>query len=195
MNNKGIKIFFEQRSNRQYENLFFDFLSQLFNDFEHINANYVLSENLLKKYIDIPNVISKIQSYNNLSRLKRGKVVNELDKLPDKILVAKNIKDVSVDFVIQYEEKIQFIEFHEKQHKINSDKRKKPIFDIKLIRHETPRFVQRFLKDYWRWKYLNNYKIVWWDWFLENQDYSNLLNEDKKEYFMQGNFSFTEIFD
>jgi hypothetical protein len=189
-----VNIYFKQYSNRKKEIAFFNYLtSNIKEGVIHINYNYNLNKDLINKTLNIDNIVKKVNNYDKFTSQKKGKIINELEKLPKEILVANCIDNVSVDFVIENETSLQLIEFHEKQHKVNSDKRLKPIYGIDNKRYETPRFVQRLLKDIWRFENLENYKIVWWDWFEKNNNYIDLLNEDKKEYYLYKKFSFEEL--
>ena len=188
-----VNIYFKQYRNRKKEITFFNFLKDNLKNINHFDFNYSLDKELLDREINIEKVIKQVEKYNKFTAQKKEKIITELKKLPNEIMVANCIDNVSVDFVIEQKGNLQLIEFHEKQHKINSDKRLKPVYDLKGKRYETPRFVQRLLKDIWRFENLDNLKIVWWDWFEKNIDYKNLLNENKKEYCLTNKFSFEEL--
>jgi len=187
------EIYFHKVINRHKEIAFFKYLSSHINEYKHINRNYVLNSYLVDKTIDIIQLISKLELNTTLTNLKRSRLIGQLKLLPQSIKVIKSINDISVDFVIKSNDKLQFIEFHEKQHRNLSDKRPKLVFTNDFKEIEVPRFVQRFLKDYWRLENLSNYKIVWWDWFEKNNNYTNLVDENKKEYYLPNKFSFEEL--
>jgi hypothetical protein len=190
------KIYFKQQDNRKKEIAFFQFLQKNIQQVQHIDENYPISPLLLKNYIDIPKTIKALNNDTKLSPSKRGKTIEALQSLPNKVFVAKNITDVSVDFTIIKNNNIQFIEFHEKQHSQLSVSRPTPIFCSKSERFEIPRFAQRLLKDLWRWQNLPNYKIVWWDWFEDNQNsfkISNLISNNRNEFYNNGKFSFSNF--
>lgn len=119
--------------------------------------------------------------------------------MPDFVQVAKTIKDVSVDVVILNGAKVRYIEFHEKQHRNLSVNRQTPIFidsskDSSIL---IPRYAQRFLKDIWRYENLNNYQIVWWDWFEHNKlkGIDALFENERatKEFSFAGKFNFSDF--
>ena len=189
-----VNIYFKQYSNRKKEIAFFNYLkNNIKGNINHINYNYSLNKDLIDKTLNVENIIKQVNNYDKFTTFKKEKIIFELDKLTKEVLVANCIDNVSVDFVIENNETLQLIEFHEKQHKVNSDKRLKPIYGINNKRNETPRFIQRLLKDIWRFENLDNYKIVWWDWFEKNNNYKGLLSEKKKEYYLQNSFSFEEL--
>jgi uncharacterized protein (DUF927 family) len=101
---------------------------------------------------------------------------------------------LSVDIVIEENGYITFVEFHEKQHYRLSDKRLRPIFSQQGERYEIPRFLQRLIKDIWRWENLSNYKIVWQNWFEKNQGMPILFDLKKNEEFvLKDKFSISSI--
>ena len=109
-------IFFKQRADRKKEIVFFNLLQKQLGNNRHINENYLLSSSLLTNPIDVKKVIMALNKDKKLSSKKREKTIQALSILPNNVLVAKSIKDVSVDFVIQNEKYFRLIEFHEKQH-------------------------------------------------------------------------------
>lgn len=190
-------IFFKQQANRKKEIAFFNFLKKQLGNIEHVNENFLLPASLLNNYINITNVISALETNIALSVMKREKAIEALSILPDKVFVARKIEEVSVDFAIVENNRLYFIEFHERQHRHLSDSRIKSIYCQSNNKYQIPRFAQRLLKDIWRWENLSNYKIVWWDWFDKNQNtlhMEELFSNYKSEYFINGKFSFSTTF-
>tara|TARA_B100000953_G_scaffold291694_1_gene278118 strand:+ start:73 stop:645 length:573 start_codon:yes stop_codon:yes gene_type:complete len=185
------KIYFKSYSNRKQESAFFEKLTENFEKYEHIEEDYILPHSMLSNHIKVRELINKLKSDQNLSALKRDRLIEVLKPLPDKLKVAKKISDVSVDFTIHMNNIVHFIEFHEKQHRNLSDKRLKPIFTPDNDRIEIPRYAQRFLKDFWRFENLENFKIVWWDWFLQNQSFD--INDLNNEYYLKDKFNFNAL--
>ncbi len=108
--------------------------------------------------------------------------------------MVKNIKEISVDFVIEFQNSVYFIEFNEKQHKIDSNKRCTKIYDLNNKPINIPRYLQRLLRDLWRWQYLNNYTIVWKDWFAVNKTTEkNYLNLANTEYALNNEFTISDL--
>ena len=165
---------------------------------QHINETYTLSENeFLNPFIDIRKIEKLLQEDNSLSSQKKSSVLDIIKQLPDRLRVAENNNLVSVDFlIIDKNKRKHYIEFHEIQHRVLSVSRLKPIYDKEYNRFDIPRFVQRFLKDTWRYENLPDYKIVWFDWFSANLNYNipDLINSDKNEFAKEGQFTFTKLY-
>ncbi len=185
------KIYFKPYSNRKQEAVFFEKLTDNFEEYMHIKVDYELPSSMLSNYLDIRSITDNLRKDQKLSSLKRDRLIQVLNNLPEKLKIAKKISNVSVDFTICDEKSIKHIEFHEKQHRNISDERLKPIFTPDNQRIEIPRYAQRFLKDVWRFKHLENYKIVWWDWFEKHQKFD--ISNCNKEFYFQDKFSFYEL--
>jgi len=68
------------------------------------------------------------------------------------------------------------------------------IFDTNGTPILVPRYLVRLLKDIWRWKNLNNYKIIWADWFqLHSSELIDLLEHGKQEYGFENTFQFKNL--
>jgi hypothetical protein len=188
-----IEIYNKTNISRKKEKTFLDYLISENVGCKHIDLDKELNISLLNRTVNTVNLITKLRQNTTLTKLKRNRLIQELSKLPENIRVVKSISSISVDFVLVVGENIQYIEFHEKQHRNMSGKIPKDIYDENLEIIKVPRFVQRFLKDIWRYENLENYKIIWFDWFEQNKDYNNFLTENKKEYYLGGKFRFEKI--
>lgn len=188
-----IEIYNKTNIRRKKEKTFLDYLISENVGCKHIDLDKELNISLLNRTVNTVNLITKLRQNTTLTKLKRNRLIQELSKLPENIRVVKSISSISVDFVLVVGENIQYIEFHEKQHRNMSGKIPKDIYDENLEIIKVPRFVQRFLKDIWRYENLENYKIIWFDWFEQNKDYNNFLTENKKEYYLGGKFRFEKI--
>lgn len=177
-------IYFKEHFNRQAEKTFFNYLQKLFREVNHIDENYRLDHAYIDRLILTKKVSDFIIKSNLISDKKKAIAFEALSKLPGKVKVAKDISDLSVDFVIKDRNLLIFLEFHEKQHYRLSDYRLKPIFSSKDERFEIPRFLQRLMKDIWRWENLSNFKIVWHNWFEENQKTVINFRKNKNEEFV-----------
>src|SRR5450432_221183 len=103
------KIYFKQQDRRKAEIAFFQFLKDNIKEVQHINENYPISPSLLKNYIDVSKIIKALRNDTKLSASKRQKTIDALITLPNKVFVARNISDVSVDFAIVKNNNIQFV--------------------------------------------------------------------------------------
>lgn len=180
-------IYFKEHSTRQAEKIFFNYLKTLYLNVNHIDENYRLDQHYIDRLILTNKVSDFVIKSILISDKKKAIALEALSKLPDKVKVAKEISDLSIDFVIQDKNHLIFIEFHEKQHYRLSDYRLKPIFSIKNERLEIPRFLQRLIKDIWRWENLSNFKIVWHNWFDKNQKTLIKFHKNKNEEFVLPN--------
>lgn len=185
-----VTIYFKQHSQRQAEKIFFNYLRLLYPDINHIDENYQLDKSYIDRLILTANVVEYINKSKVISDKKKAIALEYLAQLPNKIKVAKDISDLSIDFVINDKSHFTYIEFHEKQHHRLSDYRLRPIFSKNNERFEIPRFLQRLIKDIWRWENLSNFKIVWHNWFDKNQ--KSLINFHKgqnEEFVLPNKFS------
>lgn len=191
-----MKIFYNTKSNQKDEKEFISAIATKFEDARLIKENYDLPSTLITNKLDVRHIEYLVSIKKNISPRNKSKLLKSLNKLPDSIQVAKTITDLSVDVVIQSKNEVRLIEFHEKQHRNLTVGRATPIFIDDNYKIYVPRFAQRFLKDIWRFKYLNNFQVVWWDWFYSNSENAVSLflnNPQKKEFFIDGKFSFTEF--
>ena len=190
-------IYNNPKSNQTKELDFQKHLIEYSDNYKHISETYTLSlEEFKNPFLNIREIESQLLKFNKLSLEKKNNVLNSLHQLPDRVRVAERNYQVSIDFlIIDENNEKHFIEFHEKQHRDLSVTRQTPIFDENYNRFEIPRYVQRFLKDIWRLENLKNYKIVWFDWFEYNKNYSlnDLINWQTKELNQIGRFSFMEL--
>lgn len=193
---KMTTVYFKQHIKREKEKTFFNFLNSEFPNADHIDNNYPLDEKLLTNFIDIPKTTRLLKNDTKLPSSKRNQTIAALATLPDKVYVARSINEVSVDFTIVINNKVHFIELHEKQHSQLSVSRLTPIRCSNNQRFEIPRFAQRLLKDLWRLENLPNYKIVWWDWFDKNKSttlIADILNAEEVEFSVADKFSLSNL--
>lgn len=190
-----LNIYYIPNSKQVKEKQFFDHLINGLPKTFHKKERFNLSEELLYKTLNINEIIKTLHTAKGISELKRNVWITELEKLPENVLILNSIKDISVDFVIELHDNTYFIEFHENQHRVDSNKRMKFIYDINNNPLSVPRYLQRLLRDIWRWKYLKNYKIVWFDWFSRNSDFSvgDLLTENNFEYSLENKFRISDF--
>lgn len=194
-----MKVYSKPKSNQRQEKLFQEYLMKGFPALQHINETYTLSESeFLNPFIDIRKIEKLLEKDSFLSNKKKISVLKIISKLPDSLRVAESNNKISVDFlIIDKNKRKQYFEFHEKQHRGLTGSRLRPIYDKEFNRFDIPRFVQRFLKDTWRYENLPNFKIVWFDWFAANPNYNtlDLIKSDKNEFANEGKFTFSKLFE
>ena len=198
-----MKIYWKKRKKRKesgYEEK--QFIKKLREDFpeaEHINEQYRLDHTLIEKLLLEPDeIISAINKCDRLPQEKRTKYISDIEQKVKgkKLKVAKNENFVSFDAVITDGDHKYFWEYHEEQHRKLNNKRRSPIY---IFGDNEPggyvhRGLNRFIKDYWRAKFIRPFTIVWKDWFLKNK--SNIefdLKPGFNEYFIEGKFSFSSL--
>ncbi|MEK0337316.1 MAG: hypothetical protein QQN41_07775 [Nitrosopumilus sp.] len=189
-----MRIFNKTNSKRSDEREFLNKLLEIFPDSIHLDTEYTLQECLSKKTLKIDMLLRKIEKSKFISNLKKNRCVEELKLLPNEIKVVRNIKEISVDFVIEFQNTVYFVEFNENQHRIDSNKRCNKIYDLNNKPINIPRYLQRLLRDIWRWQYLKNYTIVWLDWFAVNKTTDiDYLNRENTEYALENKFTISGL--
>ena len=191
MEEKKVTIFNNAKSNQKQELLFLSCLNNYFPDSEVIKGNYDLPDSMALGTLSTSTIATKIKENQVLSLSKKDKCISELVKLPDEIKIIRTVAEISVDFTILAKEKVHFIEFHEKQHKIDSNNRLNNVYSINNDVIKVPRYLQRLLRDIWRVKYLDNYKIVWYDWFERSQE--DIFKSTNKEFALDGQFKISDL--
>ena len=189
-----MKIFNKTNTKRVDEREFLNKLLDIFPNATHLDTEYSLQECISDKPLKIDILIKKIDRSGFISNLKKNRCIEELKLLPNEIKVVRNINEISVDFGIEDQNSVYFIEFNENQHRIDSNKRCKKIYDLNNKPINIPRYLQRLLRDIWRWQYLKNYTIVWLDWFAVNKTtVKNYLNLENTEYALKDKFTISGI--
>lgn len=182
-------VYFKPHIKRNAERTFFNHLISHYKEINHIRENYQLPESLIQNLLSVPDIIKRIEFSKSINKKKKEISLAYLGTLPKYVKVASTIADLSIDIVIKDNGKLTYIEFHEKQHKQLSGYYLTPIFSEAGERYEIPRFLQRLIKDVWRWDNLENYKIVWHNWFDINCHtpiiFTNYQNE---EFALDGKF-------
>jgi hypothetical protein len=139
-------------------------------------------------------IINRLESDEFLPNKRKIEIISILNSIPHDILVIDSLSDISVDFSLEISSKLYFYELHESQHRTLSVKRPSRIYSLEGKVIFVPRFIQRFLRDIWRIKYLPNYKIIWADWFEKNHtNFIFNLNSDFVEYCLPDKFSFSKL--
>ncbi|TVZ13951.1 hypothetical protein [Maribacter sp. MAR_2009_72] len=192
MEENRVIIYNNAKNNQVRELSFLASLIKLFPDAEIIKESYNLPSSLASKTLNVKKLIKTISKNHKLSASKKAKCIHELTLLPEEIKVVRSIAKISVDFVIIYQEKIHFIEFHEQQHKIDSNKTSRKVYSINNDEIIVPRYLQRLLRDIWRIEHLNNYQIVWYDWFELTKD-KNIFNNSVREFTLEGKFKLSDL--
>ncbi|MBT3635261.1 MAG: hypothetical protein HN528_13065 [Candidatus Marinimicrobia bacterium] len=179
------------------EHSFLMFLQELYPSSKHINKEYQLPNTIPPIPINTLQLIDNLERNEFLTPYKKEKVQLELKILPDMVLVVNETTNISVDFAIVHNNTSYFIEFHEKQHRIDSNKRCNKVYDLDGTPINVPRYLQRLFRDIWRWRVLNNYTIVWYDWFAANMrnNEPSYLNSCNMEFSLPNKFRISGLID
>ena len=180
---------------RKKESEFFYFIKKQFPDLIHLRENYYINSDYLNNnLIETEIIINKLKTDLKLPNKRKERCIDILKNLPDKLKIAISSKDLTFDFVIFFDENVYFIEFHENQHRQLKVSRKSYIYDIDDNVYFIPRYLQRLLRDVWRFKFCRPFIIVWFDWFEFNKGKFKLeLKDGIHEYFIKDEFSFSSF--
>ncbi len=191
------KLFHVYNKGRKKEHAFLEFLEIKFPDIEFLNEKFFLTNFIKTEFIEIEPVIEFLAKDKFLPEKRKNLCVSHLEKLNLKeIKPFKSINNISVDFTLISDERTIFFELHENQHKSLSVGRPERIYGEQNNEYFVPRFLVRLLRDIWRWQNLENYKIIWYDWFFSNyQDLSvnELISPGKYEFCFPNSFNFNNF--
>jgi len=187
-------LFHNFHSSHTKEHKFLKLILYQFPDIKHINQTFDLTLIDLDKHLDIRDIADSLRNDNHLPIRRKRQLLEILDKIPHSIKIINSLSDITVDFTFEINNTYYFFELHEKQHKKLSNNRKSRIYSANGETIYVPRFVQRFLRDIWRFKNLPNYRIIWDDWFENNYENFN-FNFDTGffEYHDSNSFSFSKL--
>jgi len=120
---------------------------------------YALPAEYADKSVLTHEVIKYVKN-SDLTDKRKQKLLIELAKLPPDVKVWRKGFKISCDVTLVKDGVPEFYEFHEEQHLRLTDSRPKKIYDTNRNIIIVPRFVQRYLRDYWRATFVNSLKIV-----------------------------------
>jgi len=186
------KLYYVYNKSRQKEHDLMKFLINKFSDIEHINSSFDLRSMIKTELVEIEPIIEFLTEDTFLPKKRKNDCILYLETLNlTEIRPFKSINSISVDFTLELNEGTTFIEFHEKQHKSLSVGRLEKIYDTQNNEYFVPRFLVRFLRDIWRWQNLDNFKIIWYDWFICNHlNVNELTSHGKYEFCLPQSFTF-----
>ena len=189
-----MKIYYQPHKSRKREAAFVEALMNTLPITEILNRYYPLPSSLANWTLDIAEIL---QSTNKLLLSDRKKValIDELRQLPPTVKVVLDSNQISCDVVIVVDGMPHYFEFHEEQHRRLTITRSKKIYSIDDELITVPRYLQRFLRDIWRVRYLRPYMIVWSDWFEQNGlDGIDILHEGFAEHCVANQFNFNDYY-
>lgn len=159
--------------------------------------NYRLEKNQYDSSVIIAPIIESLKNDKYLPKKRAQNCIDVLRQIKlnhERVVVFESESKISFDFTIKTNSDLFFFEFHEDQHKELKVNRQSKIFDIHGNEILVPRYLQRLLKDIWRWKNLSNYKIVWADWFNSSSNLIlDLLEKGRIEYGLKDTFQFKNL--
>jgi len=185
-----MRLYWTPHKSRRREREFVEFLAAKL-DVEIFNQRLDLDPAHLDSLIDREELLGCLVADRRLSPRKRQDCIEEVRNLPAKIRVAMEPSRVSFDLVVEQAGRSHYLEFHEEQHRNLKDNRPKTIFETSGNGIAVPRYLQRFIRDFWRMTTFPNFTIVWFDWFEANREaYSPSFAGGFHEYHLEGQFSF-----
>jgi len=189
-----MKLYHSYNIKRKQEHLFLEFILNKFPEIDYLKENYRLVENKCDSSIEIKPIIESLQNDIQLPKKRKQNCINILQDISNNheiVVVFESVNKISFDFTIKTDSDLFFIELHEDQHKKLKVNRQSKIFDSKGNVIYVPRYLQRLLKDIWRWQNLDNFMIIWADWFSSSSsEILELLEKGKIEYGEVNTFQF-----
>lgn len=192
-----MKLYHSFNIRNKQEHVFLEFILKKIPEIEYLKENYRLEKNKYDSSVNIAPIIESLRNDKYLPKKRKQNCIDVLQQLKlkhEKVVVFESENKISFDFTIKTNSDLFFFEFHEGQHKKLKVNRQSKIFDIQGNEIFIPRYLQRLLKDIWRWQNLSNYKIVWADWFDSSSNLiSDLLEKGRIEYGLQNTFQFKNL--
>jgi hypothetical protein len=158
-----MQLYHQPHRSRKKEAAFVQALVGHFGIQEVIAHNYPIPENL-SGGLSLTALSASLEAKMPAGK-RWPKLLAELQRLPEQVMVFLSLSQISCDVVIINEGKPHYIEFHERQHRTLSIDRPRTIYDMSGESITVPRYVQRFLRDMWRAQNLRPFTIVWDDYF------------------------------
>lgn len=188
-----MELYYQPHSSRKREAQFVEHLIRTLPITTIHKSYFPLPESLVERAINI-RAIERLVPASQLTPLKKKRLLLELASLPDEIQIVNAMANMTCDVVIVAEGIQHYLEFHEEQHRNLTSKRQRHVLSVAAGRVTTPRFVQRLLRDVWRFQHMLNFSVVWADWFEANiHDYQPQLVSGNHEFAMNGKFTIASL--
>ena len=191
-----MKLYHSYNIRNKQEHAFLELILNKIPEIEYLNENYRLEKNKYDSSVKISPIIDSLRNDNYLPKKRKQSCIDVLRQIRlnyEKVLVFESENKISFDFTIKTDNDLFFFEFHEDQHKKLKVNRQSKIYDFQGNEIFVPRYLQRLLKDIWRWQNLNNYKIIWADWFNSSTNELLLLDKGRIEYGLHNTFQFKNL--
>ena len=191
-----MNIFHSPRANCVGESLFVCFLRKHFPNANYVEESYPIQVEYLENSVSAQSLIAALEQDHYLPNAAKETCLEILtNNCPPNIKIALNPNRISFDVVITLDKETFYWEFHEKQHRNLADPRNKQIYNAEndevII---VPRYLQRLIRDVWRFQNFRPYTIVWQDWFVANcYTYKPQLQAGVHEFYLPDEFSFSEF--
>ena len=105
-----MKLYYKPHQQQKKEMEFFNYLIENLPGAVHIHEKYPLPSELLTKTMHTADIISSLQKKSCISDLRKNACLTELKRMPKKIRILKSLKDISVDFTIDVNGKVFYID-------------------------------------------------------------------------------------
>lgn len=190
--NFKITLFHNRHSTYKNEQQLLPFFYKQFPELTIVDKKFDLTRFNLNPEINLSHLISCLNKEKVLPKRIRNKLLKALEILPERILVIRNFKDISIDFILEINGEFYFYEYNENQHKLLSDKKPCAVYSIDRKTIIVPKYGQQFIRDIWKIENFKNLKIIWHDWFTVNKEKFALeLDSNFFEYFLEDSFSYS----
>lgn len=191
-----MNIYHKPHSNCVGQSLLVCFLRKHFSQANFIAESYTVPAELLDNYVNTQQLIVALENDQHLPDAPKQNCLAVLNNCPAYLKVALHTNRISFDIVIISDEGNFYWEFHENQHRNLSVVRGSNVYNAETKEIITvPRYVQRLVRDVWRFQNFENYTIVWQDWFVANcYDYQPQLQPGLKEFSLPNKFSFSDFY-
>jgi hypothetical protein len=192
-----MNIYHSPNINCAGEAFFAYFLKKQFPHAKYLAESYLIAPEYLNSFVDKQLLISALEQDKKLPIAAKKHCLEYLGNVdcPETIKVALNPNDISFDCVITTDENVFYWEFHENQHRKLTVSRNSRIYNAENDEvFFVPRYIQRLVRDVWRFQNFDFYTIVWQDWFISNcYEYEPELIKARNEHALEHQFNFSDF--
>jgi hypothetical protein len=178
------------------ETLFVEAVRRQFPDAHYPRIGFAIAPEYLEKFVKKQRLLDALVQDVYLPNIRKQRCIELLANCPPQLKVTSNPADISFDMVITTDKETYYWEFHEDQHRNWKCGRDSSIYDAATGEEITvPRYLQRLVRDVWRFEHFRPYTIIWKDWYEANQNtYIPELIEGFREETLPEKFSFRNFY-
>jgi hypothetical protein len=185
----SVTVHYVPQKNRRREAAFFAAVMQAHRGSVHLAESCRLDARNLDHVVDARKLTHELRRDALLPMAKRIEAIACIEKLPSRLRVALEPRQVTCDIVVKSDHDTFYVEFHEEQHRRLTVRRQSLIYSEGGETYYVPRFVQRLVRDVWRVEALRNVTVVWCDWFAQcSSGVAPRLSQGFQEFAVAGQF-------